>query len=501
MKRLLLCMLSLCTVACKSQEPTPLSEVVIQIDADPQVRQAGDTLIVEISSGPSASELTASDPETFDLTASDFRWPVSITLVAKPAHENHVFELNLRLEKNGIVLARGRVQSGFARGRTLVLQKMLGAECLGKLDCPANETCVVNEGRASCESAAVDPDDLPTQVPRDDAGTAPLDAGARTDAGSFNDAGTGELQDAAMSDAARCVETGPESCMNGLDDDCNGAVDCADSACAPVTQCVPEALAFVLVASEEACPAGYVELDVVHQDIKDNGCEGCSCNALEPQCEAYVSVYTSLLSCQRDTVNTGGTMLSDPATSTCSAPIGKNTELGSGGFGFNVHVKAGKSTCEASGDPRRSAPAWGRTLKRCSSELQRGGCLLGYCAHRPEAKEVCWPETDTGCGLVTPQTYYQGYDDTRVCEACSCSTKGGSCSDVGATLATDPMCRSTGTVLRDAEKSCEMISAEAKVRGIGRASKPECSSQSVVNGTLAATGAVNLCCSGPLLSP
>jgi hypothetical protein len=506
MKRLVLCMLSVCAFACQPAGTTPLSEVVIQIDADELVQQAGDTLYVEIASGPSRNKLETSDPEEFDLTDPSFSWPVTITLVAKPSHETHVFELNLRLEKAGEVLARGRVQSGFAKGKTLVLQKSLGAECLGMLDCPDNETCVVESGRATCKSAAVDPGDLPTEIPMRDAGTPPSDAGARDDAGRSSDAGPGTTQDAATSDAgfdaSGCIATGPEDCMNGLDDDCNGAADCADSACEPVTQCVPESLAYVLVGSEEACPAGYWELDIVHQDLKDNGCEGCSCTPLDKECEAYVSVYTSLLSCQRDSTNTGGTMLSNPATSSCSAPIGKATVFADGGFGFNVNVKAGKSACEASGDPKLSTPEWGAVYKRCSAELHPGGCVLGYCAPRPEAKEVCWAETETGCGtLVAAQAYFQGYDDTRACEACSCSTKGGSCSDVGATLTTDTSCRANGTVLRDGQKSCDAVSSEAMVRVTGKPSNPECSSQSVVSGALVATGQVNLCCGGALLSP
>ncbi len=36
-----------------------------------------------------------------------------------------------------------------------------------------------------------------------------------------------------------CVKTGPEDCFNGIDDDCDGAIDCADSDCGPtVAQCV-----------------------------------------------------------------------------------------------------------------------------------------------------------------------------------------------------------------------------------------------------------------------
>ena len=36
-----------------------------------------------------------------------------------------------------------------------------------------------------------------------------------------------------------CVPTGAENCFNGVDDDCNGHVDCDDPACGSgVAQCV-----------------------------------------------------------------------------------------------------------------------------------------------------------------------------------------------------------------------------------------------------------------------
>jgi hypothetical protein len=495
MKRLVVYTSLVWLCACQPNEPTPLTEVIVQISADEQVQQAGDTLIVEISSGVSANKLSPGEPETYNLSASTFSWPVTITLVAKASHEAYVFELNLRLEKDGKVLTRGRVQSRFVKGRTLVLQTSLSAECLGKLDCPQDETCVVNDGQPSCESAAVDPDDLPTEIPTKDAGTSTLDAGQANDAGETNDSGEGD--DAAASDAGSCTPLGAEDCLNGLDDDCNGAVDCADSECQSVTQCVPDSLAFVLVSSEEECPRGYEPLDVVHQDLKDNGCAGCSCEPNAKQCEAYVRIYTSLLSCQRDRESTGGVMLSDPAGSSCSAPVGKQLDLPMGGYGFNVNVTAGKDSCDALGDAKLSEPQWGVTLKRCSARLQVGGCAIGHCAPRPDAKDLCWPEAEAGCGAVgQARTYYQGYDDTRSCEPCSCTAQGGSCSDVGATLTVDKSCRTTGTVLRHGETSCEAVSADAMVRLTGRPHQPQCSSGSIQHGTLLATGSVNLCCGG-----
>jgi hypothetical protein len=37
-----------------------------------------------------------------------------------------------------------------------------------------------------------------------------------------------------------------ENCFNGTDDDCNGAVDCADSACTAIATCVEDSPGFAL---------------------------------------------------------------------------------------------------------------------------------------------------------------------------------------------------------------------------------------------------------------
>lgn len=501
--------LGLFASACTANEPAPLTEVVIEIYADQLVQRAGDMLIVEFLSGPrGAAELSPSDPERFDLSASSFRWPVTITLVAKPSHENHIFELNLRLEKSGVVLTRGRVQSSFVKGKTLVLQTSLGAECLGMLDCGENETCVVSNGQATCKSASVDPGKLPDvgNAPKsNDGGTAPLDAGKQLDAGQLRDAGQhdagaqrdGSALDAAGSDANGCSPS-LEVCDNGQDDDCNGAVDCADEACKPVTQCVPDPLAFVLVAPEEDCPGGYEPLDIVHEDLKDLGCSGCACEPLAKQCETYVNIYQSLLACQGDRENTGGVTLPEPTTSTCSTPVGKQLDLPNGGFGFNVHVKAGRDECKAWGDPKLAAAEWGVTRRRCSSPLRQAGCSLGsFCAQKIEARELCWTQGDAGCtDLAVARTYYSGYDDTRACEPCGCTAQGGSCEDIGATLTTELTCRAGGTNLRNGQKSCETITQDAMVRGTGVPRDPVCTSASVVSGSLLPVGATHLCCGG-----
>ena len=513
------CILS---AACPSDaEPEPLTEVLVQVFADAEVQQAGDTLIVEFMSGPKGGELTPSDPETFDVSTSDFHWPVSMALVAKSSHEGYLFELNLRLEKQGDVVARGRVQSAFVKGQIVVLQTTLSAECLGKLDCPENETCVVNNGRATCQSAAVDSGKLPgvKDAPKsNDAGTAPLDGGPNTtysdagkpptdagvsqhDAGAQHDAaagGTGAL------DAGSCIPSGNgEDCTNGIDDDCNGLADCADSACQEITACVPNAIAFALVDQGGACPDGYDFFDFVFNELQDPGCAGCSCRPVAKECAAYVAVYADATVCSRDvSPYTGGMELKDPATTTCSVPIGKQIDLSTEIVGFRVAVKASEDACTLSGSAFPQPPYWNVKKKRCSIQLQRNGCKFGsFCAPIQKVPQLCWQAPTGGCGIPElGRTYFQAFDDRRSCTACECTAKNGSCKDVGAALTTDTTCNlGSGPVVYDGDKYCDKsmpYPADAYARMVGKPQNPVCYTSTSEQGTLSPKAPVNLCC-GP----
>lgn len=509
------CILS---AACPSdEEPEPLTEVLVQVFADEQVQQAGDTLFVELMSGPKGGELTASDPEMFDVSASDFHWPVSMALVAKSSHESYLFELNLRLEKQGDVVARGRVQSAFVKGQIVVLQQTLSAECLGKLDCPDNETCVVNNGRATCQSASVDSGKLPgvKDAPKsNDAGTTPLDGGPHTtysDAGKLPAKDAGTTHDAATGgsgalDAGSCIPSdSAEDCSNGVDDDCNGLADCADSACQEISACVPNAVVYALVDEGGSCPDGYDFFDFVFNQLQDPGCAGCSCRPVTKECSAYVAVYADATVCSRDSFPyTGGMELKDPATTTCSgAPIGKQLDLTSSIVGFRVAVKASDDACTLSGSASPQPPYWNVKKKRCSRQLHRDGCKLGsYCAPIEKVPQLCWQAPTGGCGIPElGRTYFQAFDDRRSCSPCECTAKGGSCKDIGATLTNDTTCNlGTNPIVRyDGEKYCNSTTpfpADSFARQLGKPVSPTCSVSSNEQGTLNPKAPVNLCC-GP----
>ena len=105
-----------------------------------------------------------------------------------------------------------------------------------------------------------------------------------------------------------CVATGAEQCLNGLDDDCNGDIDCADAACAGPVECVPapgNATPSTFVAMDADCPNGYSPVTLQRGLSASTDCTGCTCVSPQTICTSGVyahgtfqcggSQYTGLL--------------------------------------------------------------------------------------------------------------------------------------------------------------------------------------------------------------
>jgi hypothetical protein len=169
--------------ACQSSETQPRTEVLLQIDADSQVRARAEHLTIELASGAAtAGALTDAEPEVLDVNGADFHWPASLALVAKAGHENHVFEVVITADAQGRPLTRARVRSAFLKGQTLLLTTSLVGECIEMFDCAADQTCVGAAGAAACVASLVDQTLLPTFHPNGNAGMSAADGG---DAGSM----------------------------------------------------------------------------------------------------------------------------------------------------------------------------------------------------------------------------------------------------------------------------------------------------------------------------
>jgi hypothetical protein len=93
-------------------------------------------------------------------------------------------------------------------------------------------------------------------------------------------AGSSATDGAAAGPGADLACAGPEDCFNGIDDDCNGHIDCDDDACKPVATCMPGAFGATYVSipggANPTCAAGTTAQTLWGDFNRGNQCVGCS---------------------------------------------------------------------------------------------------------------------------------------------------------------------------------------------------------------------------------
>jgi hypothetical protein len=228
-----------------------------------------------------------------------------------------------------------------------------------------------------------------------------------------------------------------EDCFDGIDDDGDKLVDCADPDCAGVVACSlalpngflgPFAYWTGATGSEPGCPAAYPTLELT-------GTTGLSCTAATCPC-----------SCNAPT----GVACSSPAVfwnNTVTCPNGNGPTQASGGclapnvsnpnhatvFGGGSLPSGGSCTAKP-GTKVTTPPTWATTGVLCGAPLVTGGCAAGASCAPPlppsfamcvyAAGDVACPASD----YVNKQVLYGGVDDTRGCSTCTCgAATGGSC--------------------------------------------------------------------------
>ncbi len=232
-----------------------------------------------------------------------------------------------------------------------------------------------------------------------------------------------------------------ENCANGVDDDCNGLVDCQDPACQayacnaapPAGWAGPIAFAAVQGATVPVCvgayatgPSGYGGLTASPATC------GCSCPgpATGTQCgPVTLDAYGS--------INCTGT----PTPTQLTVNVCNNNLLAPGSVKALAGAPTSLGTCAAS--PSKTVPlaVWANSYAVCeyTSQPSAGGCDAGaLCVRTPESgyasKPCVYQDGDVACpgAPYTVKTLVaQGLADTRDCSACSCTPSGGSC---GATV-------------------------------------------------------------------
>jgi hypothetical protein len=255
----------------------------------------------------------------------------------------------------------------------------------------------------------------------------------------------------------------PEDCTNGVDDNCDGLIDCADPECATMGYtCVPTPpggwdVAPLDPTAQPGCPPDLKQTDVaVDPTVPPPPADcGCTCSLTAPP------------SCEQGNI----TVKAGP-DNTCGA--GSATYPASGGacnmnanvtvlpFAQIVQPAPGGGTCMA--QPTTTLPPNGSTPGEiCNAEKAfGGGCAAGMeCAHVPTGYQTCIHHG--GANMACPAGPYVDshavgkLQDTRGCSACTCAAPtcsegnwefftNGSCSTpVALSLAASATCDPTGT--------------------------------------------------------
>ena len=233
---------------------------------------------------------------------------------------------------------------------------------------------------------------------------------------------------------------GGEDCANGMDDNCNTLVDCADPVCqgagysctdAPPTGWSGPVAFWEAMAMAPGCSGTYNGTATKGQAGLSASPAMCGCTCSGPGNE----------SCP--TAN-GGVY---DGNGTCSVNCPGSVPVPSGGgcvnFGCSatlasvLYGKFGATGGSCSANPTQSVPAvsWSTAARTCAWGLtnQQGGCgankLCVTAPSSPFAGPCVMQAGDLACpmGYPTKHIEYASVSDTRGCSSCTCTLNAGTC--------------------------------------------------------------------------
>jgi hypothetical protein len=290
-----------------------------------------------------------------------------------------------------------------------------------------------------------------------------------------------------------------EDCFNGVDDDCDGKTDCADSDCTAGAVCVPAVgaafTAGITVADTSFCPGSFASRSVFHGGLSPavTTCpaNGCSC-APGINCGSVLYNYTSAAACN---MGSEASSIVSPR-STCSSFIGWNGTVATD----PIVVVSGGASCGPSGTSTVPAQSWGSSRQFCKATQIGGGCAAGkvcvpaVAAPRCEIADgtvACDPGYDPVAGPL-----YKDFSDTRTC-TCSCPpASGGSCGATTIGLYTGANCTGTLTSVNGGVvANCNVAGGPYVSTRINGGSLPTCGAAlGKLGGALTGTGPQTVCC-------
>jgi hypothetical protein len=427
--------------------------------------------------------------------------------------------------------------TSFVRGKSLVLEMFLAAECAG-FDChDPNKTCTkgqvcVDKTRIASTLPTFDP-----HPPRDAAAGGAADGPRRgPNDGAAGAVGTGggtaggveagpQPEPPRDGPADRGVEAAPElrpgcvpaveDCFNGIDDDCDGLTDCADPACVPIAVCVPRPSGNVgaIVGATDACPKGFAAVNNnatpfgLTIDGGGAACGGCQCvqATSATTCSATLTTYLSTADCQAAANGKNVGTISSGGPDPCPVPDTSTANV----FGAALSPwTVSSSSCGPSGTPMRPTATFATNAGFCpaanlvASTLDSGCGTGSVCMRRPAAGMACVLLADASAcpsGTKTSGILYGGLQDNRTCAACTCAVQGASCDNLVVAMGSDYGCGLDTADLRGGARTCTTTQPTSGVyvpgyHLTGQPTNGACKPVSALSGTVTPTGARALCC-------
>lgn len=242
-----------------------------------------------------------------------------------------------------------------------------------------------------------------------------------------------------------CKSTGREICDDGIDNDCNGDVDCQDRACSPAFSCQdapPGWTAVGFAATEHPdCPFGATTADLRVVGGDGGASCTCSCSAVGGSCGTKNFALT---------LTTESTCSVAPTTANIPPNAGNCTPLGASvnvpGGAFAKIAAAPPASCSATAIPSGGSLTNGRL---CQAQRFGTGCAPNQvCAPRPSnGLNRCVTKTGTDAcptGFDKRSTAGAIGTDGRTCTGCACAPPT-PCSGGSVSVYDGSMCKTVGS--------------------------------------------------------
>jgi hypothetical protein len=303
-----------------------------------------------------------------------------------------------------------------------------------------------------------------------------------------------------------------EICNNGIDDNCNGKIDCADPECgSPAWTCtnqtVPQGWTVVEYSNSASpaatCGTGYGSAANVYEGPFANAMCACTCSLTgHGSCESgnfEVSVSDGLGNC---TIG----VPADPAGNGGCEPINPAYSPGNGAKEKITPASYSGTAATCSGTTVPTIPPIAENGHVCTASAAPGaGC---------SNNGACVPVATPGYGLCIqhggamscPNGFGNGHTigtsvtDTRGCTSCNCTGPTGQCTNSTATLFTDPGCSEDGGVVTvAANNQCNNINGTGTYNAYkytGTPSNEACggSGSATANGSVSLNTEATICC-------